>query len=929
MSRAHTYGPTCHLAPATNDVLSGGDDVPPLRSYFFYSSPLPIDDPLSAVPVPTGEVTKHPPRPFSARDNNALEEAWLGLSAGKSRTDKRYYKKGRSASPSRETKSGVHGSSFDGAFANPPCPGDLEAGLDDASEVEQAQRDAARESYAKFQAKSKPEMSGSLPAAGLRMAKSKLPGTSKEFENEIRETDGLSSSLPTLSGGTGTTGLPFLKFSSPTVKDAGSSMQEQNFSGISSSRPENLQEYNDQEPVEVEDVEVYGCKSHQIKDQTDVAVGISRLHLVKLPALQMHPIYWSPVHDIAAVIRGTWFYKETMCPVDPVVANQLETGYRELRPWSQTWMDEINSAVEVGAAGEEKIAHTLWAAEMPKKGKSHNIKEHPLSADPYCAARCFHGEASAEGTTDPDDLGASLTEPRTVVKRYPNSQVIYQDSQNAFILKPTLQPSAYYGRKPLQKIKRGMRVGIHVVRGFDWKLWEKLHPSKKTSTARRAEEHAPVAGDAGANKGSSCPACRAQDEPQKVTDLILVIHGIGQKLSERVESFHFTHAINAFRRSVNVESSDEGVRRTFRKDLGGVMVLPVNWRSNLSFEDGGPMKESDQDQNSDFSLKDITPNTIPAVRNMISDVMLDIPFYMSHHKPKMIQALISEANRVYRLWCKNNPEFHTNGRVHIIAHSLGSVMALEVLSKQPTCVPEVDLLSRNINIKHFDFSTTNLFFVGSPSGFFLLLDKGRLIPRRSQGKPGAELADEMDKKVTGEQGTLGCLAVDNIYNVMHYNDPIAYRLNATIDPQFSASLKNAQVPSATTGFFASIGNAVRSVTPGVAGPCDLAVGQVANPPCLPRMPSQLEMEVHDFTREEIAEKKFFLLNDCGQVDWFLSSGGGPLEIQYLNMLGAHSSYWGSPDFIRMVVIEVSREPGKNHVLPNMKAVKVGHKQRKA
>ncbi|KAI9055992.1 hypothetical protein LZ554_000925 [Drepanopeziza brunnea f. sp. 'monogermtubi'] len=360
------------------------------------------------------------------------------------------------------------------------------------------------------------------------------------------------------------------------------------------------------------------------------------------------------------------------------------------------------------------------------------------------------------------------------------------------------------------------------------------------------------------------------------------------------------------------------------------MVLPVNWRSNLSFEDGGPMKESDQDRNSDFSLKDITPHTIPAVRNMISDVMLDIPFYMSHHKPKMIQALISEANRVYRLWCKNNPEFHTNGRVHIIAHSLGSVMALEVLSKQPTCVPEVDLLSRNINIKHFDFSTTNLFFVGSPSGFFLLLDKGHLIPRRSQGKPGAELADEMDKKVTGEQGTLGCLAVDNIYNVMHYNDPIAYRLNATIDPQFSASLKNAQVPSATTGFFASIGNAVRSVTPGVAGPCDLAVGQVAaNPPCLPRMPSQLEMEVHDFTREEITEKKFFLLNDCGQVDWFLSSGGGPLEIQYLNMLGAHSSYWGSPDFIRMVVIEVSREPGKNHVLPNMKAVKVGHKQRKA
>lgn len=57
-----------------------------------------------------------------------------------------------------------------------------------------------------------------------------------------------------------------------------------------------------------------------------------------------------------------------------------------------------------------------------------------------------------------------------------------------------------------------------------------------------------------------------------------------------------------------------------------VVVLPVNWRSNLSFEDGGPMKESDK-AHGDFSLRDITPATIPAVRSLISDVMLDIPFY--------------------------------------------------------------------------------------------------------------------------------------------------------------------------------------------------------------------------------------------------------------------------------------------------------------
>jgi hypothetical protein len=83
-----------------------------------------------------------------------------------------------------------------------------------------------------------------------------------------------------------------------------------------------------------------------------------------------------------------------MCPVEPAVANQLETGYRELRPWSQTWNDELNSAMEVGAAGEEKIAHRLWSDEDKIPG-SHKKKEHTISADPYCAARCFNGEASS------------------------------------------------------------------------------------------------------------------------------------------------------------------------------------------------------------------------------------------------------------------------------------------------------------------------------------------------------------------------------------------------------------------------------------------------------------------------------------------------------------------------------------------------------
>lgn len=64
-----------------------------------------------------------------------------------------------------------------------------------------------------------------------------------------------------------------------------------------------------------------------------------------------------------------------------------------------------------------------------------------------------------------------------------------------------------------------------------------------------------------------------------------------------------------------------------------------------------------------------------------------------------------------------------------------------------------------------------------------------------------------------------------------------------------------------------------------------------------------------------------LLNDNGQLDYFLSGGGGPLNIQYLNMLSAHSSYWTLTDFVRFVVIEVARKQGRNGTLGAFRAQK--------
>lgn len=660
----------------------------------------------------------------------------------------------------------------------------------------------------------------------------------------------------------------------------------------------------------------------------------------------MGPIYWDPVHDISSVVRGTWFYKSSMNPVEPNVADQLEAGYEYLKPWNPTYEDEINSCLEFGAAAELKIVYKLWPADQshkdasrPSTGKNPKVEPAPSEQELDEAQQDIiqaregvkYPENKAAGGLDVvynNDSEDTKDKNQAPIRLFPKDSVIYANARDAQILKPGQLPNVIYGRRPLGPIRKGRPIGVPVVRGFDYKAWEKLHPPpKRVQAAKKVRESAEAIRSATASstqRRKSCGACLADEEKPQATELVLVIHGIGQKLSERVESYHFTHAINAFRRHINVEYESDAVQPWLRPGHGGIMVLPVNWRSTLKLEEGGPdpnpnRKDKSSSKNQ-FTLKDITADSIPAVRNMISDVMLDIPYYLSHHRPKMIEAVIKEANRVYRLWCTNNPGFEQNGRVHVLAHSLGSVMALDILSKQPTKLPkQLDLKSKKIRGDMFEFDTKSLFFCGSPAGFFLLLNKAPLLPRKGRDKPETD-GEDTGAGVAGDIGTYGCLAVDNLYNVLHYNDPIAYRLNATVDVDYAASLQFAKVPSATASWMQYFGSAFRrkSVTP-VKTTENL--DEFASRPKAAKMPSTVELETHNFTQEEIAEKRMFLLNDNGQIDFTLQSGGGPLEIQYLNMLSAHSSYWTSQDFVRFLVVEIGRKPGRDETMAGVKAVK--------
>ncbi|CAG7925475.1 unnamed protein product [Penicillium olsonii] len=951
----HTYGPSCVLEePVRTDTQS----APDIQTQFFYISALPIDDPLAPLPPPANQagVERLPPKPFSARDNIALEEAWRDLRERKKKDAESQKQKSHAESrpfgiavPGHDSESNVRPRRKTASRHDPSLVESRGSTLSNPSSLLDELHSRSHKSHVALNSNptatrakeishddhedcssddgAKHDTPTDLGTARKRARSSSVNESSAakrrsssllEIEN-IDEGEESGSPRDNRPHDASMSGSPFIRapipqsqtplgrsFESTSTKEGGSDWQAEVRASApkSAPKPSGLRTTFSVDQLTLDSQD---DRTEEPDTQSKIPVGVSRLHLVELPNLKASGMSFLLTH-ISNVVRATWFYKNTMFPVETEIANRLEEGYLELKPWTDTWQDELNSCVDNGADAEMKIVHPLWAKKPTLAGQPATSQDDPSGDTPL--------DDSAESTRyDQNQAAGGISAQAESIKSYLTSSAIYVNAFDAQVLRPSLLPSASRGRRPLGAIRKGRQIGIPVVRGFNRKLWEELHPSKPNPIDVRHYIRKTQSRDPAVPGEQVCYACKMEESRPPPTDLVLVIHGIGQKLSERMESFHFTHAINAFRREVNMELNNEPVWPHVRQDHGGIMVLPVNWRTKLSLDDPDVEAGLDDPARNDFSLDDITPQTLPAIRSLISDVMLDIPYYLSHHKPKMVKAVIREANRVYRLWCKNNPGFQENGRVHLIAHSLGSVMAVDILSQQPTHVPRFDFSNTPLHSDIFEFDTRHLFLCGSPAGFFLLLNKASLLPRKGRSKPGSE-GDDLLRGVAGEAGQYGCLAVDNLYNIMHTTDPIAYRVNAAVDSELSNTLKMGTIPSSTSTFWQSFGSVFRwSSTPSTF------TSTPTRPAAVSKLPSNVELETHDFTREEIAEKRMLLLNDNGQIDYYLSGGGGPLNIQYLNMLSAHSSYWTLGDFVRFLVVEIARKQGREGTLIAFRAEK--------
>jgi len=496
--------------------------APPINIRFFYSSPLIIDDPLSPLPPPTTSTTNagyFAPRPFSQYDNTELERAWNDL-----------YRKTLLHNGERDLEKAAAARAIAEKLDPKSSSNYLREARNKQREPSQSRsRQGSGSGIPHNSAVNRELTSGHVvrrsieghhgSGTGRLRAASRASLISTSPVLDLAGTDG--TNLDNSAGGL--TGNPFAR--APVRVNIRSDSKRSSL---------NLDRDLDVEHAAAPDaVNPVALTIPQV----NIPVGVSRVHHVVIPDLVMEPIYWLPVHDVASVLRGTWFSKETMLPMPSDVSNMLEAGYLSLQPWTDTWSDQLNSAIEAGAAGEEKIAHSLWPADLSIMADSRPSTAmstaSPISENTpeqkrleTLAAACSVIDVMSPSDIDMKAAGTSNMEPDGVRRHHLQSSVIYANATEAYILRPNLQPSAYYGRKPLASyIKKGHKIGIPVVRGFDQSIWDKLNPPKTGKKLAQAQEGVSTsqAGRPAGPRLRSDPALAKSKRPQ-VTDLILVIH---------------------------------------------------------------------------------------------------------------------------------------------------------------------------------------------------------------------------------------------------------------------------------------------------------------------------------------------------------------------------------------------------------------------
>ncbi|KAJ1044373.1 hypothetical protein NDA10_003230 [Ustilago hordei] len=384
-----------------------------------------------------------------------------------------------------------------------------------------------------------------------------------------------------------------------------------------------------------------------------VEVMEDNLFDVDLESMTLFPCFWKGV--ALKVVRATWFYSSltdsSYVPIswDDVLSRDLDNAYSQAQPWLHSTEDNENDGPEVE---EETDKSNLYALpSMKDKG-------------------CVSFQDAEVGRIFSQDLRGrflSVVGGSIVVRGFDRAEKIAEKKSFSPLFNISL-PWAGDDEKDGASRSKGLSTYTEAQRKASSAGAQSV--SKREGAAQTASKPPSGGGADGSNQAdpstngdkderrsfaaklipSSDAALRplvrlkklfgydeneAADEEKRKDEppeLVFAIHGMGQQLTEDFEALDFIYDVEHLRNLASENSSDPAIRRLSRGRRA--QFLPICWRRHMEFND------RPEGNDNFYTLDDITNSAaIPLVRNVITKVVLDVPFYLSRHRQKMIDSV--------------------------------------------------------------------------------------------------------------------------------------------------------------------------------------------------------------------------------------------------------------------------------------------------
>ncbi|XP_059177908.1 phospholipase DDHD1-like isoform X2 [Physella acuta] len=344
--------------------------------------------------------------------------------------------------------------------------------------------------------------------------------------------------------------------------------------------------------------------------------------------------------------------------------------------------------------------------------------------------------------------------------------------------------------------QKGPKPVVHNLRfkdfHVDWNASNEVHKYSENTSSKLLRN---VRQSMGLQKSGNrlfrgyCYEAVMDDKPPDINHLVFVIHGIGQKM----DTGSIVRCTKDLRDRVKYMRSK--MFPDFDLTNKRAEFLPVQWRSSLKL-DGD-------------TVETVTPHKMKGVRNVLNSSAMDVLYYTSPlYRFEITNSLKTELCRLYQMFCSRHPYFEpSDGKVSIVAHSLGSVISYDIITgwnplhlydqlitslideeEEKACgnsevledvqaaknkVKDLDALMKSIQgkqgkiVKSIPFNVENLFCIGSPLAVFLAL---RGVRPEGNGSQNHILSTSLCKR---------------LFNIFHPSDPVAYRLEPLILKHYS------------------------------------------------------------------------------------------------------------------------------------------------